>query len=100
MNIGLDYDGTYTADPELWNGFIYTARERGHKVYCVTMRYPSEGEAVLRQLVRKVDQIVFTGRKGKARHMQFLGLRVDIWIDDMPHFVLEDAVDAQPKEPA
>lgn len=91
MLIALDYDGTYTEDPDLWLAFITDARSRGHLVMCVTMRYSHEGEAVERQLTGRVDRIVYTGRKAKLRHMQFLGLTPNIWIDDAPHWVLKDA---------
>ena len=40
--IGLDYDGTYTVDPDLWLRFVRQAKDRGHEVICVTMRYPEE----------------------------------------------------------
>ena len=91
MLIALDYDGTYTEDPDLWLPFILSARSRGHKVMCVTMRYESESEQVERQLAGKVDRIIYTSRSGKAAHMQFLGLKVDVWIDDAPHFILMDS---------
>lgn len=89
--IALDYDGTYTADPELWQEFVRYARSRGHEVYVVTMRYPHECEDVERQLSGKVSGIIYTGRKGKLRHTSFMDKPIDIWIDDMPHFILEDA---------
>lgn len=91
MRIALDYDGTFTEDPELWRTLVSHARMRGHEVYVVTMRHEHEGEAVKRQLSLFVDQIVFTGRKAKRRHMDFLGIEIDVWIDDEPHWVYTDA---------
>lgn len=90
MIIALDYDGTYTADPDLWLAFIHKARNRGHQVMIVTMRHEHENEAVERQLADKVDRIIYTGRKGKSRYMRFLGIAVDIWIDDQPGWIFED----------
>lgn len=87
----LDFDGTYSEDPELWQAFISLARARGHRVMCVTQRYEHEREQIERQLTGKVDRIVYTGRKAKARHMQFLGHTPDVWIDDLPHWILFDA---------
>ena len=87
----LDYDGTYSEDPELWQAFIALARQRGHRVMCVTMRYEHENAQVEWQLGGKVDRIVYTGRKAKAKHMKHLGLAPDVWIDDEPHWVLADA---------
>lgn len=91
MLIALDFDKTYTEDPDLWLSFIEQARGRGHQVMIVTMRYPHETESLERQLKDKVDRIVYTSRKGKLRHMTFLELPVDIWIDDRPDFILGDS---------
>lgn len=92
MLIALDFDKTYTEDPGLWLSFIDLARERGHQVMIVTMRYEEhEKEAVERQLKGKVDRIIYTGRKGKMRHMLFLSLKPDIWIDDEPKWIFEDS---------
>jgi hypothetical protein len=96
MLIALDYDGTYTADPDLWQAFIAAARSRSHQVFVVTMRHEFEGDDVMRQLHGKVDRIVFTARRAKRPHMEFLGHQVQIWIDDRPHWVENDAADASP----
>ena len=42
MNIALDFDGTYTEAPWLWNKFIDDAYLLGHEVYLVTGRPPDE----------------------------------------------------------
>lgn len=47
MNISIDFDDTYTRDPEMWNAFIRLAQASGHKVYCVTARSWREDEQVL-----------------------------------------------------
>lgn len=96
MLIALDYDGTYTADPELWRAFIRNAQARGHQVFIVTMRHgidhvQSEHHDVERQLAGLADRIVYTGRAAKRPRMEFLGHQVQIWIDDQPHWVNEDA---------
>lgn len=85
MLIALDYDGTYTEDPELWNAFIASAAARGHRVFCVTMRYPTEP-------VEMPCDIIYTGREAKAAHVQALhGMAFDIWIDDNPHWILRNS---------
>jgi hypothetical protein len=94
MNISLDFDGTYTKDPELWDTFIKDARSKGHKVYVVTMRYGHGPEAceVKSGLSTKVDDIYFTSRTAKKPYMRALDIWIDIWIDDQPEFILEDAL--------
>lgn len=39
MIIALDYDGTYTADPALWDQFILLAIKNNHYVVCCTLRH-------------------------------------------------------------
>lgn len=93
MNIALDYDGTYTRDPVCWNAFIAHFRSKGHKVYCVTMRYKKEEAEVNAHLSARVDGIFFTARQAKQRYMFEQGISIDVWIDDMPGFITQDAAD-------
>lgn len=87
MLIALDFDGTYTADPVLWDCFITTARARHHQVHIVTARGPHEQVRV----GAHVDRVHYTDRKAKRPFMQALGLTVQIWIDDMPDFIVGSA---------
>jgi hypothetical protein len=79
MRISIDYDGTYTRDPVLWDSFIQSAKDRGHEVVCVTMRYPHEPIAM-------PCEIFYTSRKAKA-----IVCEADIWIDDSPKWLLMDS---------
>lgn len=90
MRIGLDYDGTYTRDPDLWLAFVETAKQRGHEVWVVTMRTKDEGLNI-GALAHLVDGVEFTARKAKNSHMTNAGRPIEIWIDDMPMFINEDA---------
>ena len=38
MTIAIDFDKTFTADPELWLSFIRSASLRGHEIICATYR--------------------------------------------------------------
>ena len=91
MNLSLDYDNTYTRDPKFWNDFITIAKMNGHNVYCVTMRYLEEGHDVVNDLKDRVDGIYFTSRMAKEKFMYDAGISIDVWIDDMPFFVVNDA---------
>jgi hypothetical protein len=86
MTIGLDYDGVVTEDPVLWAGFIAMARERGHKVYCVTCR---------QETLENVEECdvpgvltIFTGGAPKDWFCRERGVVVTVWIDDCPDCVL------------
>lgn len=92
MNISLDYDNTYTRDPKFWNDFCAMATDNGHTVYCVTMRTPSEGADVIASLQYRVSAIFFTSRKNKKDYMFSVGISIDVWIDDMPWFITNDAM--------
>jgi hypothetical protein len=91
MNISLDYDNTYTRDPKFWDDFVKIAKMSGHNVYCVTMRSVQESVDVLVDLDGKVDGIYFTDRKAKSDFMFSQGISIDVWVDDMPFFVNNDA---------
>lgn len=91
MILALDYDDTYTRDPQMWNDIIGIMQHNGHTVYCVTMRAPAEGRAVREALESRVDGIFFTERRAKRDFMSARGINVDVWIDDSPAWVLMDA---------
>lgn len=86
MLIALDYDGTYTADPELFLAFISMAKERGHEVVCVTARNTEEASIMCPDLIGSVE-VIATDRASKAHHMASLGRMPKVWIDDNPHKV-------------
>jgi len=90
--ISLDYDDTYTRNPEMWDRVIRELKDSGCTVYCVTLRYPDfEGEAVRAALHGKVDKIFCTGRQAKRDFMYSHGIHVHVWIDDNPNFIIMDA---------
>lgn len=95
MIIALDYDGTYTKDPDFWLAFLQSSRNAGHEVFCCTMRTPEESREIDPRLSFLV-QIIATSREAKLPFMQSLGVKVDIWIDDNPMFIVSDAGDRPP----
>lgn len=90
MLIALDYDKTYTRDPILWTDFILLAKVAGHVVICLTMRrYPEE--KIPKEHMETID-IIYTDRKAKKKYAEEHNLFVDIWIDDNPAWLFEDAL--------
>lgn len=83
MRIALDYDGTYSADPEFWNGFIVSAHHRGHEVVCVTRRHES-------QAITMPCAVHYTDYWAKVPFVEQLGIKIDIWIDDEPKWLLHN----------
>ena len=86
--IAIDYDDTFTADPELWSRFIQDAKNRGHRFYCVTARKESIENIEL--INQSFDQwecqmpVVFSNLSSKVTTMERQGIKIDIWIDDAP----------------
>jgi hypothetical protein len=96
MNIGLDYDGTFTSDPTMWVRFITDATLRGHSVWIVTMRYPSECDGTKGTIDQRLREmrvpIVCTSRAAKGPHCKKLGIDIHVWVDDNPQAVHQDAM--------
>lgn len=92
MLIALDYDDTYTVDPDLWLAFVELAKMRGHIVYVVTMRYQSETSSMDGRLLGAVQGVIPTGRQLKREFTENMGLYFDVWIDDMPEYVVKSGL--------
>jgi hypothetical protein len=93
MNIGLDYDDTFTRDPIGWTIFVRNFVQRGHKVYIVTWRDEEEAKEVhmaMQYWGVECEGIYATDRKKKERFMYGKGIRIDVMIDDMPHAWVRD----------
>lgn len=86
--IAIDYDGTYTVDPDLWRAFIERAQARGHTVVMVTGR-SNEGQygAEVRRDVRGLVPIVFAAQMWKRDAAQLAGFDVSVWIEDHPETI-------------
>jgi hypothetical protein len=80
MTIAIDYDGTWTRDTHLWMWFSTEAIKAGHKVLMVTGRPES-------QPVNSPLRTIYTNGKLKESACRKLGIKVDVWIDDMPGMI-------------
>lgn len=102
MNLALDYDETFTVDPDLWKDFVKNAIDRGHKVYLITMRHGIPEGIYATTLMNEYSevfeatkgmsfsQIIFTGRKAKKLFCDDIGLSINVWIDDNPLWLYND----------
>ncbi len=81
MILAIDYDDTWTRDWLFWDSFIRSAQRRGHTVYCVTWRDPTQPvHTDLSNLV----QVFYTSLQAKRVYMEAQNILVDIWLDDNP----------------
>lgn len=88
MKIALDYDQTYTLDPEAWDEFCDMMVDNGHEVYIVTARSPT---------LDNIDGILNTDYEipiiycdGVAKRFvchHYYNLDIDVWVDDKPQSV-------------
>ncbi len=88
--VALDYDGTFSAMPEAFTAFLEAAMASGDLVCFLTMRFKNES---LEHHIPPNIPVIYTGRKGKKLFCEKLGFTFDIWIDDNPHFLYQDAWD-------
>ncbi len=88
LTIAIDFDGTFTEAPELWEKFIHIAQQDGHDVVCVTARRNTyENQELLERAFAHFHlalPTVFCNLGSKLDEMKKQGVKVDIWIDDNP----------------
>ena len=85
MIIGLDYDGTITRNKDFWLDFLKMANLAGVRVVVVTMRFESE------PITDFPAQVYYSGRQAKKPFMESVGVDVNIWIDDNPAWIYQNA---------
>ncbi len=83
MIISIDYDSTYSADPETFNQMIDLFQKAGHSVICVTSRSPDQGGPVLNS-IGKLIPVIFANGEFKKAAARKRGYDVNVWVDDMP----------------
>lgn len=89
MRIAIDFDDTYTRDPDMWDAFISNARERGHKVYCVTWRSTEQAiENDIAYKSPKFTDVIYCDLRAKRKFCEDRNILIDVWIDDNPHAIL------------
>lgn len=90
LNISLDWDGTYSAAPQMWNNFLELITGSDTiKVYVVTLRAERDFDAPMQWLANSglVKQIIFCDGQSKRMVTEALGIHIDIWIDDQPECI-------------
>lgn len=89
----LDYDGTYSDFPEIFDAMITCCQKRGYEVILCTMRYEREEDDGLRYLKKKYNiPIYYSGRQAKQKYLAERMIFPNIWIDDNPEWIIRDAL--------
>lgn len=89
MRLALDFDATYTLDPDFWDEFIGNAEAVGHKVILATYRHEVHDAHPLIDAL--TIPVYFTDGQAKKPFLEKLGIVVDVWIDDRPMTIIEDS---------
>jgi len=88
MLFAIDFDDTLTADPVMFRTLIAVVESFGHRTVCVTARRDTdENREWVSDWMKKhgIELYThFTSLASKVQHMERIGLKVDIWIDDDP----------------
>ena len=90
MLIALDYDQTYTRDPDYWDAVIALGVMGGHQFICVTNRPWPPGETKPER-VPKIP-IICAGDQFKSDAAREAGYTVSVWIDDMPGSISQSLI--------
>lgn len=90
MILSIDYDDTYTRDPELWDALARLAMERDHQVWCVSARHQSHMTDAINSIGKVIGAERCVGTNGAAKRDHLFkehGVYADVWVDDMPDTV-------------
>lgn len=83
LTIAIDWDETWTADPDMWKAISDMMKARGHKVYIVTAR-PSYS---IWECEQSGLEVIACAWMPKRETCEARGVRVDVWVDDCPEFI-------------
>lgn len=91
LTIALDYDLTFTADPNCFKAIIRCFQSMGHEVLIVTLRVETdrnEGD-FFDELKEKYDApTIFCDGRSKREVCDEKGIDISIWIDDNPQGII------------
>lgn len=84
--IALDFDETYTVNPEMWDDIVALMRKNNCDVRFVTYRYENAAanDDILAAAQKLGIEIIFCNYFQKAQVTAIHNWIPDIWIDDMP----------------
>lgn len=89
MIFGIDYDGTFSKDPDFFHDLITLMDEYRHQAIIVTQRSSEQDRKEVEKQVNGKIPIIFAGEKWKSETVKEEGYKIDIWIDDMPQGIFE-----------
>lgn len=92
LTISIDYDDTFTADPDTWSEVIRVLQRAGHRVICISARRNEHWQRMeLQNALPEGVKVYLSYDQAKAEFARQNGESVDIWIDDFPSAILQHA---------
>lgn len=89
MIISIDYDDTFTADPDCWTEVIEVLKKYQHEVICVSARRNKlDNRQELSAALPKIP-ILLSYDEPKRSFALKAGYDVDVWIDDSPSAIID-----------
>jgi HK97 family phage portal protein len=91
MTISIDFDKTFSADPQMWGEFARKAVANGNTVVMISRRPEADRGEVIASLGDYAeafsDVLLVGGDTLKDDAAQAAGIAVDVWVDDSPQFI-------------
>lgn len=88
INIAIDFDGTFTANPALFCQLIGMMLKYGADVRLVTFRFSTGNNSDIYTWAERFNvPVIFTEGEQKQTFCEGVGWEPDIWIDDDPRFI-------------
>jgi len=95
VTLSIDYDNTWTQDPDFWAKVAELGRALGHRVIICSQRpeppHPA-GAEVIQACRDYVDAVILCSGESKRKATSLRGFAVDVWVDDFPIAVEEGMV--------
>ena len=89
--VAFDFDETISDKPNTWLNVMLALERAGYHVIVVTWRGPTDWPEDLAFLVDRGFKVYYTSRQAKQPYMISKGIKVDIWVDDNPYAILNNA---------
>jgi HK97 family phage portal protein len=101
LTISIDFDRTFSADPQLWGEFARKSVAEGNTVVMISRRPEEDRQVVTDTLGEYADafsQVLLVGGDTlKAEAAQAAGIDVDVWVDDSPQTITDEPAPAPKK---
>lgn len=86
--VAIDWDDTYTLDPEFWTGVVKMMLAKKWVVVCITGRRKSlESTQEIRQWLPHEVELHYSYDQLKYAYSVEHGIDVDVWIDNDPMII-------------